>query len=144
MPATRRRRDVDAPREEVWRTVGDPHHLPRWWPRVERVEGVGGAGFTEVLRTDKGVSVRADFRIEARREPELIAWAQDVDGTPFERVLKSATTSITLRPKGSGTEVEVRVDQQLRGVSRLGGFMLRRATARQLDEALAALERLHG
>ncbi len=144
MPATRRRREVDATREEVWRTVGDPHHLPRWWPRVERVEGVGGAGFTEVLRTEKGVAVRADFRIEARREPELIAWAQDIDGTPFERVLRASTTTITLRPKDARTEIEVRVEQQLRGVSRLGGFMLRRATARQLDEALAALERLHG
>ena len=144
MPATRRRKDVDAPVEDVWRTVGDPHHLPRWWPRVERVEGVGGAGFTEVLRTDKGVAVRADFRIEARREPELIVWAQDIEGTPFERVLRAATTSVTLRAKGERTEVELRMEQELRGVSRLGGFMLRRATARQLDEALTALERLHG
>jgi hypothetical protein len=34
--------------------------------------------------------------------------------------------------------------QQLRGSARLGGFMVRRATGRVLDEALEALEALHG
>jgi hypothetical protein len=34
--------------------------------------------------------------------------------------------------------------QQLRGSARMGGFMVRRATGRVLDEALEALEALHG
>ncbi len=41
----------------------DPHHLPRWWPRVTRVEDVEDGAFTEVMRTRKGKFVRADFNL---------------------------------------------------------------------------------
>ncbi|MGH2855564.1 MAG: SRPBCC family protein, partial [Solirubrobacteraceae bacterium] len=40
MPTTQRTRTIAAPAGEVWELVSDPHHLPRWWPRVARVEGV--------------------------------------------------------------------------------------------------------
>ena len=56
----RRSRVVAAAPDEVWATIGDPYHLPRWWPRVERVELVQGDGFTQLLRTDKGRAIRAD------------------------------------------------------------------------------------
>ena len=48
MPTARRSRTVPAPPERVWEIVGDPHHLPRWWPRVQRVESVTDEHFTEV------------------------------------------------------------------------------------------------
>jgi len=35
-----RRRTVEAPVPEVWKLVSDPYALPRWWPRVSRVEDV--------------------------------------------------------------------------------------------------------
>jgi uncharacterized protein YndB with AHSA1/START domain len=128
----------------VWQTVADPHRLPRWWPRVQRVEGVDGRGFTEVLRSDKGAVVRADFRITARHKPGLVVWSQDVAGTPFARLLRAAETRVRLTPAGDGsTEVELRLEQKLQGVSRLGGFLVRRAARRQLDAALAALVALH-
>jgi uncharacterized protein YndB with AHSA1/START domain len=128
----------------IWQTVADPHQLPRWWPRVERVEGVDGRGFTEVLRSDKGAIVRADFRIGKRHKPTVIAWSQDLDGTPFAKLLRSSDTRITLRPAGEGaTDVELRLDQKLQGVSRLGGFLVKRAARKQLDGALAALVGLH-
>ena len=63
MPTIRRTRVIAAAPERVWATVADPHHLPRWWPRVARVEGVDGRHFTEVLRTDRGKAVRADFTV---------------------------------------------------------------------------------
>ena len=50
----RRSRIVGAPREAVWAVVGDPHQLPRWWPRTERVEGVGPGEWTSVLRSERG------------------------------------------------------------------------------------------
>ena len=43
-----------APAEDLWEVVRDPHHLPRWWPRVQRVEDVDGDAFTEVRITAKG------------------------------------------------------------------------------------------
>jgi uncharacterized protein YndB with AHSA1/START domain len=144
MPTIHRSRTLAATPDDVWATVRDPHHLPRWWPRVVRVEGVDDRGFTQVLRTRRGRNVRADFRIDERRARELVRWSQEVEGTPFERVLAAASTEIRLGAASeSGTVVTIETYRKLRGVNRLGGFMLRRATRRQLDEALDALEALH-
>jgi uncharacterized protein YndB with AHSA1/START domain len=144
VPTTRRRRTLRADAATLWRTVGDPHHLPRWWPRVERVEQVEAGRFTELLRTAKGRAVRADFRLAELRAPREIAWAQDVEGTPFERVLESARTTVRLTDAGAGaTQVELELSQALRGFARFGGLLVRRAAARALDEALDALEAQH-
>jgi carbon monoxide dehydrogenase subunit G len=144
MPTARRSRTVAAPPERVWGTVGDPHHLPRWWPRVQRVEGVTDEHFTEVLGTDDGRSLRADFRVVDSRPLERRAWEQELEGTPFERVFAAASTEVKLMPDGEGTRVTLVVRQQVRGSARLGSFMVRRATGRVLDDALDALEALHG
>ncbi|HYF25749.1 MAG TPA: SRPBCC family protein [Baekduia sp.] len=144
MPASKRHRVLAAPVEEVWATVGDPYHLPRWWPKVARVEQVSEGAFTEVLRTAKGSTVRADFKLLELREPERIAWRQVTEGTPFERLLRHADTTIALRPVDGGTRVDLRLEQKLRGLSRFGGFMVSGAGRRVLDEALDGLEALHG
>jgi uncharacterized protein YndB with AHSA1/START domain len=144
MPTARRSRTIAAAPEQVWRTVADPHHLPRWWPRVERVEAVRGDGFTEVLGTDRGRSVRADFKVLESRAPQRRVWEQELVGTPFERVFAAARTEVALAPDGAGTRVTLVVRQRLRGAARLGGWVVRRATGRVLDEALASLEGLHG
>ena len=141
----RRSRVVPAPPDDIWATVGDPYHLPRWWPRVERVELVQGDGFTELLRTDKGRAIRADFRVVQSRRPELRRWCQEVAGTPFEGILAWSETEVRLEPDGAGaTRVTLQQEQQLRGMARLGGVMARRAARRMLNEALEGLEGLHG
>jgi carbon monoxide dehydrogenase subunit G len=56
----------------------------------------------------------------------------------------SASTEVKLLPDEEGTRVTLVVRQQVRGSARLGGFMVSRATRRVLDEALEALEALHG
>jgi carbon monoxide dehydrogenase subunit G len=144
MPTTRRSRTVADVPERVWETVSDPYHLPRWWPRVERVEGVRGDHFTEVLTTDRGRSVRADFRVVESRAPERRAWEQEVAGSPFERIMVTARTEVLLAPEGNGTRVTLAIRQQMRGTARFAGWMVRRATRRVLDDALHALEGLHG
>lgn len=144
MPRTRRNRTMDATPEQVWRTVCDPHHLPRWWPRVQRVEGVDREHFTEVLTTDKGRSIRADFRVVESRAPEVRRWVQEVEGSPFERLLRSAETEIRLERDGGATRVTVTLSQRLKGLGAFGGFMVRRANGRLADEALERLARLHG
>jgi carbon monoxide dehydrogenase subunit G len=140
MPTTRRTRRLTAGPDEVWRVVGDPYHLPRWWPRVERVEAVAGERFTELLRAKSGRAVRADFRVVEKRRGKLLRFEQELAGSPFERVLAEAETEISVEPAGEGTEVTVTLRQRLRGLSRLGGFMVRRATRRIIDEALDGLE----
>jgi uncharacterized protein YndB with AHSA1/START domain len=143
VPTARRSRTVAAAPEEVWATVADPHHLPGWWPRVQRVEGVAGDRFTQVLTTDQGRSVRADFRVLEARAPELCRWEQEVAGTPFEHLLARAETEVRVAPADVGARVEIVARQRLRGSARLGGFLVRRATARVLDDALEALAGLH-
>jgi uncharacterized protein YndB with AHSA1/START domain len=148
MARAKRSRVIRAPRADIWEVVSDPYHLPRWWPNVARVEAVyerkGGSGsqWTNVFETQTGKSVRADFRCRYSRAPEAYGWEQEIPGSPFEKYLRSAVTEIELTEADSGTLVEIETDQRLRGISRFGGGpMLKRATGRQLDQALDALER---
>ena len=122
----------------------DPHHMPRWWPGVERMEGVEADRWTQVFKTKKGRSVRMDFRLLSSEPPYGRAWEQEVVGSPFERVLIESVTEVALEPDGAGTRVTIAQRQKLKGYSRTGGFMLRRATAKKLDEALDGLERIFG
>ena len=141
MPVTTRSRKLTAAPEDVWRMVGDPYHLPRWWPRVARVEAVSGGRFTEVmLGTRSGRAVKADFRMDEKRKGELVRFSQQVEGSAFEKVLRESETTIELAAAGAGTRVSVTMRQKLRGMSKFGGFMVRRATRRVLDEALDGLE----
>jgi uncharacterized protein YndB with AHSA1/START domain len=146
VPAARRSRILAAPLEELWQTIGDPHHLPRWWPRVERVEDVQDGAFTELMRTAKGKAVRADFRLlETDEQAHALTWEQHLEGTPFARVLREARTRVSLEPADGGTRVTIELEQKLTGFfPRFGGFMVRRAAQATLDEALDGLERIGG
>jgi len=139
-----RTRTVAAPSDSVWDLVSDPHSLPRWWPRVMRVEDVTGRGarsrWTAVLKTDSGNGVRADFRCIASTEGKRYAWSQDLAGTAFERILKSSTLEINLEPEDGSTAIQLTTEESLRGLSRLGSPMMRGAVKRRLDEAFAGLE----
>jgi uncharacterized protein YndB with AHSA1/START domain len=145
VPTARRSRIIAAPAEELWAVIGDPHHLPRWWPRVTRVEDVEGNAFTEVMKTAKGRLVRADFQLVRNDERASLAWEQRLEGTPFARLLRSAETQVSLEPAAEGTSVTIELRQTLTGFfPRFGGFMVRRAAAATLDEALDGLERISG
>ena len=140
MTKTRRTRTIDADAAAVWAYVGDPYRLPKWWPRVERVEQVGAGQFTEVLRSDRGRPIRADHHLSEIVDGEKIAWVQDIEDTPFARVMTYCATSVELAVgKDGGTTVRLERRQQMRGMARLGGFMIRRATGRVLDGALDQL-----
>jgi uncharacterized protein YndB with AHSA1/START domain len=141
-----RMRTVEAPPSEVWKLVSDPYALPRWWPRTARVENVdpkpGGkrTQWTKVLQTSEGRSVRADFRCVSSAEGERYAWEQDLAGTPFERHLKALRVEVGLRERNGGTEVSLTEEQSLKGMSKLGSPLMRRARRDVLDEALDGIE----
>lgn len=126
--------------------IADPHHLPRWWPRVARVEDVEGGAFTEVMKTGKGKVVRADFELVSADEgARALRWQQRLAGSPFARVLSSAQTTISLREASGGTEVTIALEQTLAGMlPRLGSHMVRRAAANTIEQALDGLERISG
>ena len=146
MPNTRRTRAIAAPAQDIWELIGDPHHLPRWWPRVARVEAVEQGAFTEVLASRRGRLVRADFRVVARDEEALLLrWSQQIEGTPFARLLASAETELRLEPAGRTTNVTIELRQALHGLfPNLGATRVRRAARATLDEALEGLERIVG
>jgi uncharacterized protein YndB with AHSA1/START domain len=166
VPTTRRSRTIRTPEGDLWSVISDPHHLPRWWPRVTRVEDVRDDAFTQAMRTERGKTVRADFRVRSRNDAtHTLVWEQLVEGTPFERVLSAAETEISLAPAeeaANGTQVTIELRQTLSSaaggnaapgarsklvaplIPRLGGFMVRRAAARTLEEALDGLERIGG
>jgi uncharacterized protein YndB with AHSA1/START domain len=147
MPRVSRTRLIAAPRERVWDLIADPHHLPRWWPRTVRVEDVRGSGggrrsrWTTVLGTRRGRGVRADYRCTGATEGERYAWEQEIEGTPFEKILRSAALEIRLNRVDGDTAVTLSGSERLRGLSRLGSPMMRRAMRRRLDEALDGVER---
>ncbi|HEV2944780.1 MAG TPA: SRPBCC family protein [Solirubrobacteraceae bacterium] len=145
MPSASRSRTIAAPAEELWEVISDPHHLPRWWPRVSRVEDVEGDAFTEVMKTAKGKLVRADFRLVHAEGMRSLAWEQQLEGTPFARLMSAAVTRVSLQGAADGTSVTLELHQSLNGFfPRFGGFMVRRAAAATLEEALDGLERISG
>jgi uncharacterized protein YndB with AHSA1/START domain len=144
MTVAQRGRTLSASPQDLWEIVSDPHHMPRWWPGVDRMEGVVEDRFTQVLKTKRGRPVRADFHVVRSDPPWTRSWAQDVAGTPFERVISESVIEVRLEPVQGGTEVTISQQQKLRGYSRTGGFLLRRATDSKLDEALDGLARICG
>jgi hypothetical protein len=145
----------------------DPHHLPRWWPRVSGIESVADDAFTQVIKTRKGKIVRADFDIVRTDEAaRTLVWEQQIEGTPFAGVLRSSETVLTLRsvpqdgpPDASrpvvATEVTIQMrlrlsrgwDPWLERANRmlprpLSSHVVQRAAARTIDEALDGLERI--
>lgn len=170
MPNARRSRTIAAPADELWRLVSDPYHLPRWWPRVTRVEDVHDGAFTEVMRTRRGKTVRADFDlVRSDAASRTMRWDQRIEGTPFAAVLSASQTELQLAPLqqdadgAAATEVTIELRQEMsggvvagsrfaggaRGSRWTGRFglsfgarMVRRAAAATIDEALDGLERI--
>jgi carbon monoxide dehydrogenase subunit G len=148
MARQRRSRTIAAPPAKVWKLIQDPSHMARWWPGVTRVEGVDDEHFTQVFLSKRGRAVRMDYTIIGCEPPGSDAffagrmlWEQELAGTPFERVLAESVTEIVLEPSGEGTTVTIEQRQKLRGYSRTGGWMVKRAAGAKLDEALDGLTR---
>jgi uncharacterized protein YndB with AHSA1/START domain len=135
---------VPATPEEVWGLVSDPARLPQWWPGVTRVEEASDEAWTTVLSSPKGKSVRVDYsRVEA--EPgRRVVWRQEVDESPFERILASSTTEIALEASAGGTRVTVSLDQRPRGWARFAPLQFRGAGKRQVQGAVEGLDAVFG
>ena len=146
MPNVARSRSIPTTVERVWALVSDPHNLPRWWPETIRVEDVRGdpgsrrSRFTQVFETSKGTPVRADFRCTASSQGQRLVWEQEVEGTPFAGFLREAELELRRGEGGGGTDVTVEARRRLRGMSRRGAPIMRRATGRTLSDALAGIE----
>ena len=139
----RRQTVVAAPSGDVWDVVSDPEQLPRWWPGVARVEAATPDAWTEVLTSARGKSVRADYTRVEGEAGERLAWRQELEGSPFERILASALTTVSLSPAdGSATRVTIALNQKPRGWARFAPLQFRAAASRQVQGALDGLRAL--
>jgi uncharacterized protein YndB with AHSA1/START domain len=139
VPTITRSRKIDAHHEALWDLIADPSHLPRWWPNVTRVEDVQAGAWTTVMATESGRPVRADYTLLSSQRPERMSWEQELEESPFERLLKAAVTDVELESADGQTVVHMTANLELRGLSRLGAMQVNRAWKRQFDAALAGL-----
>jgi uncharacterized protein YndB with AHSA1/START domain len=130
--------------DEVWRLVSDPGRLAQWWPGVARVEEATPEAWTTVMTSPKGKSVRMDYTLVATDGPSRLVWRQEVEASPFERILAEATTSLELSAAEGGTRVAIALEQKPRGWARFAPLQFRAAGTRQVQGAVEGLERLFG
>ncbi len=141
----RRETTVEAAPPEVWAVVSDPAQLARWWPGVARVEAATPDSWTTVLASPRGKVVRADYTRVETVEGERVQWSQELAGTPFERILASSSTEVSLEPAEPGaTKVAIALDHRPRGWARFAPLQFRAAGARQVKGALEGLSALFG
>jgi uncharacterized protein YndB with AHSA1/START domain len=131
---------IQAAPEDIWRVLSDPYRLPAWWPGVERVEEVSEGAWTKVLRAPRaGKAVRADYSVEDVEPMRRLSWRQEVEESPFERIMSEALYHFELEPDREATRMRVTARVKLRGFSRFGYLQVRRASGRRLSEALSGL-----
>jgi carbon monoxide dehydrogenase subunit G len=135
-----RARELAVPAEAIWQLVSDPQRLHAWWPGVQRVEEATPQAWTTVLASPTGKTVRADYTLLESQHERLLSWRQEVEESPFERILAESTTALELEPERDTTRVTLTTRLRARGFARFGFWQLRRATARQLEAALDGLE----
>jgi hypothetical protein len=86
--------------------------------------------------------VRADYtRLEAV-EGERLVWRQELEESPFERILALAVTTLELHPADARTHVTIELEQKPRGWARFAPLQFRAAGARQVQGAIDGLRRL--
>jgi uncharacterized protein YndB with AHSA1/START domain len=131
-------RIIAAAPHEVWEVICDHEAWPRWFAAVRTCRATSdppsGVGSTREVGLGAGVVLRERFL--AWDQPER--WAFTVTHGP--RVLRSVVEEITLRPVDAGTEVTYRM--ALGPAAPLVPLVrsAKRAIARNLLAALAALE----
>jgi len=145
MPTVARSCEIAADAERIWTFAVDPRNLPKWWPgttAVRSVRGSAGIGQTwrQVFVTKKGREVAAEQKCSEYEVGRQWSFEQRTQGTPFEKVLRSATVELRLEADEGGTRATLRLERRMRGMSALGGVFVRRASAKTLNQAL---DRLH-
>ena len=103
----------------------------------QRGRGQGPRAGRRCWRRATGAASAPTTAASARASGERYVCEQQLDGTPFERFLRERRASRSgWSPRDGDTEVTLATEQRLRGLSRLGSLMMRRATGRTLTAAL--------
>lgn len=140
MPRNTVTRNLTADPDTLWKLVGDPSKLPRWWPKVERVDRRDPERFTKWVVSPRGRAVEMHYSLEEAGPGRRTVWRQDLDAGPFARSLRSASEEIRVEQSGDGSRLSLSLERRLRGSARLGAWFVWRGQRRELREAMDAVE----
>ena len=141
-PVVSRSRTVPAAPERLWTAVADPACLPDWWAGRRTREDASREAWTTVLQHTQGRTLRADYTLLESDHPRRLSWRHEVDESPFERIPTRRSPCSSSNPSRRARRARLTTRPELRGMSKLGGLQVSRATRKQLDEALDGLQAL--
>jgi uncharacterized protein YndB with AHSA1/START domain len=98
------KRELLAPREDVWKFVAEPHHFPDWWPGIGGVQpdrrGLAEGARWQVRGIDRPTFMRRPassgmLLVRAVQRPERFAWTLTGDHIDAELRLEETSPNRT-------------------------------------------------
>jgi len=130
--------------DELWRLVGDPGKRPRWWPNVDRVDRPDPATLVKWVISPRGKAVEMRYTLAEAGPGLRLRWAQQLEGGPFERSLRSCIEEIRVEQEGESSVLRLSIERKLRGTAALGGVFIARGQRRELRAALDRVQERFG
>jgi uncharacterized protein YndB with AHSA1/START domain len=99
------KRELLAPREDVWKFVAEPHHFPDWWPGIGGVHpdrrGLAEGARWQVRGIDRPTFMRRPassgmLLVRAAQRPERFAWTLTGDHIDAELRLEATSPTRTI------------------------------------------------
>ena len=107
------------------------------------MEEVTDDAWTKVFTSPKGKSVRADYTLLESEPLERLLWRQEVEESPFERILAMSSTELLLED-AMAARLTIALEQRPRGWGRFAPVQFRAAGVRQVEGAIDGLKELFG
>jgi carbon monoxide dehydrogenase subunit G len=134
-------KELDAPREVVWKVINDPAELAQLMPGVESFEIADDRHWTAKVKVPLGLGgLRMSIEFEKLEERPLEFASMKAKGTGVG-ALMNMTTSFTLSGDGGTTSMAWEADVRIAGpVGSMGQRVLQPIVNQQVAQVLEALE----
>jgi carbon monoxide dehydrogenase subunit G len=134
-------KELDAPREVVWKVINDPAELAQLMPGVESFEIADDRHWTAKVKVPLGLGgLRMSIEFEKLEERPLEFASMKAKGTGVG-ALMNMTTSFTLSGDGGSTSMAWEADVRIAGpVGSMGQRVLQPIVNQQVGQVLEALE----
>jgi carbon monoxide dehydrogenase subunit G len=134
-------KELDAPREVVWKVINDPAELAQLMPGVESFEIEDDRHWKAKVKVPLGLGgLRMSIEFEKLEERPLEFASMKAKGTGVG-ALMNMTTSFTLLGDGGSTSMAWEADVRIAGpVGSMGQRVLQPIVNQQVAQVLAALE----
>ncbi len=134
-------KELDAPRDVVWRVLNDPAQMAQLMPGVEGFEVKDDRHWQAKVKIPLGLGglkMTIDFEKLEEREPEFASLNAKGNGVG---ALMNMTTRFHLSEAGEGTAMDWEADVRIAGpVGSMGQRVLQPIVNQQVSNVLSALE----